>query len=163
MPEKLEAGGRFYAFRRLYKHDFFAATALYEQVTPDDSPSNHSRTSSAPTACTQSFFGLPMGWLGRFVARHEIQIYQKLQGIPGIPSFLGTVGKNGFLHAFVPGRELSAAVALEPDFFDRLHELFTSIHTLNIAYVDANKRENILVGDDGRPYLIDFPDFVEYF
>jgi hypothetical protein len=30
------------------------------------------------------------------------------------------------------------------------------MHRRGIAYVDLHKRENILVGDDGRPYLIDF-------
>ncbi len=34
--------------------------------------------------------------------------------------------------------------------------LFIAIHERNIAYVDANKRENILYGEDGRPWLIDF-------
>ncbi len=158
VPEKLEVGGRHYVFRQLYKHDFFAATALYEQVIPADTSSHPASPAKAVLKLqrAQALFGMPMAWLGRFIARHEIGIYQKLQGLPGIPTFLGTVGQNGFLHAFVPGQELSPAATLTPEFFDQLCELFTAIHALNIAYVDANKRENILVGEDGRPYLIDF-------
>jgi hypothetical protein len=30
------------------------------------------------------------------------------------------------------------------------------MHRRGIAYVDLHKRENIIVGDDGRPYLVDF-------
>jgi hypothetical protein len=30
------------------------------------------------------------------------------------------------------------------------------MHVRGIAYVDLHKRENIIVGDDGRPYLVDF-------
>jgi hypothetical protein len=30
------------------------------------------------------------------------------------------------------------------------------MHKLGIAYVDLHKRENIIVGDNGSPYLIDF-------
>ena len=38
----------------------------------------------------------------------------------------------------------------------QLHDLLREIHRRNVAYVDTNKPENILLGDDGRPYLIDF-------
>jgi hypothetical protein len=31
-----------------------------------------------------------------------------------------------------------------------------AVHQRNVAYVDLHKRENVLVGDDGRPYLFDF-------
>ena len=31
-----------------------------------------------------------------------------------------------------------------------------TVHARDVAYVDLEKRENIIVGDDGRPYLIDF-------
>jgi serine/threonine protein kinase len=41
-------------------------------------------------------------------------------------------------------------------FFDDLERLIHEIHERRIAYVDANKPENILLGDDGRPHLIDF-------
>jgi hypothetical protein len=158
MPEMVQVGGLHFKFSRLYKHDFFAATALYEQVLPEATLPAYAVCPKAVLKLqrTQSLFGLPMAWLGRFIARHEIRIYQKLQGIPGIPAFLGTVEQNGFLHAFVPGEELSPAIKLGPEFFEQLRELFVNIHTHDIAYVDANKRENILVGDDGRPYLIDF-------
>jgi hypothetical protein len=30
------------------------------------------------------------------------------------------------------------------------------MHRRRIAYVDLHKRENIIVGDDGAPYLVDF-------
>jgi hypothetical protein len=105
---------------------------------------------------TYPFYGLPMRWLGTRVARHEISIYRALQGAPGIPKFLGTVGRTGFLHEFIPGADLCANLPLTPEFFAQLHRLFTDLHDRHIAYVDANKRENILYGDDGRPWLIDF-------
>jgi hypothetical protein len=37
-----------------------------------------------------------------------------------------------------------------------LAALLQRVHRRGIAYVDLHKRENILVGEDGRPYLIDF-------
>ncbi|HPF39511.1 MAG TPA: hypothetical protein P5081_07975 [Phycisphaerae bacterium] len=46
--------------------------------------------------------------------------------------------------------------ALPDDFFPRLEKLIAEMHALNIAYVDLEKRENVLVGDDGGPWLFDF-------
>jgi serine/threonine protein kinase len=37
-----------------------------------------------------------------------------------------------------------------------LQELIAELHRRRIAYVDTNKPENILLGDDGKPHLIDF-------
>src|SRR5207249_2394468 len=38
----------------------------------------------------------------------------------------------------------------------RLNELIAALHRRGIAYVDLEKRENILVGQSGEPWLIDF-------
>jgi hypothetical protein len=42
------------------------------------------------------------------------------------------------------------------DFFPRLSAGLAEIHRRGLAYVDLEKCENVLVGDDGRPYLFDF-------
>jgi hypothetical protein len=34
--------------------------------------------------------------------------------------------------------------------------MIATLHRRGLAYVDLEKRQNVLVGDDGRPYLIDF-------
>jgi serine/threonine protein kinase len=44
-----------------------------------------------------------------------------------------------------------------PDgFFAQLFGLLDQLHRRGIADVDTNKPENILLGEDGRPHLIDF-------
>jgi hypothetical protein len=134
----------------LFKHDFFAATALYETVgSPDE-------LAVLKIQRTYPLYGFPMKWLGKRVANHEIRIYEKLQGVKGIPAFLGRVGPTGFLHAFIPGTDLHSDLPLTPQFFVELEALFAALHERHIAYVDSNKRENILYGEDGRPWLIDF-------
>lgn len=153
LPTDLTADGRTYRFVELFKHDFFAATGLYEQ-TSEGPGKGHLAVLKIQR--TYHWWGVPMKWLGRIVANREIAIYQKLQGVPGIPAFLGRVGPTGFLHAFIPGVDLHADLPLTPVFFDQLHALFQALHDRRIAYVDANKRENILYGDDHRPWLIDF-------
>jgi hypothetical protein len=150
MPAQVEADGATYRFTKLFKHDFFAATALYETVgAPGE-------MAVLKIQRTYPLYGFPMKWLGKRVANHEIRIYEKLQGVRGIPAFLGRVGPTGFLHAFIPGTDLHSDLPLTPQFFTELEELFAALHERHIAYVDSNKRENILYGEDRRPWLIDF-------
>ena len=156
----IEHGGRrrTYHFAKLFKHDFFAATGLYQEdgFAGQDVEAPGGGGAVLKIQRTYHFWGLPMGWLGRRVARHEISILQALQGIPGVPEFLGTFGPTGFLHAYVPGAPLEAGSPLTAAFFEQFRELLAAIHARHIAYVDTNKRENILLGSDGRPWLIDF-------
>src|SRR5439155_12745132 len=65
-------------------------------------------------------------------------------------------GATGFLHEFVPGQPLSKERPVPDRFFEKLLELMAELHRRDIAYVDANKPENILLGEDGLPHLIDF-------
>ncbi|MGD8685915.1 MAG: hypothetical protein PVH15_04030, partial [Syntrophobacterales bacterium] len=37
-----------------------------------------------------------------------------------------------------------------------LQQLIKEMHARDLAYLDLSKRQNIIVGDDDRPYLIDF-------
>ncbi len=130
-----------------FKHDFFAATGLYDC---DGERIVVKFGRRAP------LFGLPMGWIGRLLTDHEARLYERLHDLPGIPAFLGRVGRNGFAHAFVEGRELRRGDRVNDDFFPRLAALLDTLHARGVAYVDLEKRENILVADDGRPGLIDF-------
>jgi len=157
MPPTVEVSGAVWRFAQLYKHDFFAATALYENAVPAAEP----RHAVLKIQRTYHLFGLPMRWLGARVARHEIRVYQALQGVRGVPRFLGSVGNTGFLHEYIPGEDLRENMSLPAPFFADLRRLIEDVHARHIAYVDTNKRENILLGADGRPWLIDFQ--ISYF
>ena len=110
----------------------------------------------------QSVLGIPMEWLGRRLARREAWLLDLLTDEPNVPDGCGpaTVRGNPALHAaahvFIPGRPLRPGDRPPADFFVRLTRLLDAIHARGVAYVDLHKRENILLGDDGRPYLIDF-------
>jgi len=87
---------------------------------------------------------------------HEVAIYRRLATVEGVPPLTGRPGRFAFLHAYVPGRCIGPDVDLPPDFFDQLEDLVARVHARGVAYVDMEKEENILLGDDGRPHLIDF-------
>ncbi len=160
LPTEIILDGRTYLHRRTFKHDFFAATGLYELPAPDE-PGLQGMDRGAGKVVLKigrraPFFGLPLRWIGRYLSSREARLYQRVQSVPGIPRYLGRVGPTGFAHAYVEGRPLAKGDRPGDDFFPRLAEMLDRIHALDVAYVDLEKRENILLGEDGRPYLIDF-------
>ena len=157
LPTEITVEGVTWRLRQPFKHDFFAATALYERVpaTPND-PAGLPTLAVLKVQRTYPLCGLPVRWLGAYVARHEIAVYRALQGLQGIPRFLGAVGPTGFLHEYIPGCDLRKRPILTAEYFLRFQTLLSEMHQRHVAYVDSNKRENILLGDDGRPWLIDF-------
>ncbi len=132
---------------KTFKHDFFAATGLYRG--PDG-------LAVLKLGRRGGFLGFPLAWIGEFLASREAAMYRRVQHLPNVPRYIGRVGANGFLHAYVPGRPLRRDDVPPDGFFPELESLLAQLHARDIAYVDLNKRENILLGDDGRPYLIDF-------
>jgi hypothetical protein len=148
LPGIIEVAGVTYRHERTHKHDFWAVTGFYVSDAGQQCVLKMSRTTD--------FAGFPLLWIGRFLCGREMRFYQRLGDLPNVPPLLGTVGQTGFVHAFAPGKPLSKDRPVPDDFFDQLVELLRELHRRDIAYVDANKPENILLGDDGRPILIDF-------
>jgi hypothetical protein len=152
-PARIEINGATYFRARVLKHDSWAATAVY-------------RGPAGRTVCKfnrqQPIFFLPMRWLGRLLARREASFFRQLADVANVPSLTGDVCLDGrplahaVAHDYIPGHPLGLKEPANGRFFTALEGLFLEMHRRDMAYVDAHKRENILVGDDGRPYLIDF-------
>ncbi len=153
-PDQVEIDGC--AWRRvdIFKHDSWAATALYRARDGQLAVCKFNRR--------QSILGLPMQWLGWWLARREGRMLERLADLPLVPNPLGPVccgGRpmaNAVAHDFVPGHPLRPKQRPNDAFFPALEELLGEVHRRGLAYVDLHKRENILVGEDERPYLIDF-------
>lgn len=148
MPARAQCAGQTFEHVETFKHDFFAATGLYRCGE---------RLAILKLGRQSDLLTIPMAWLGRFLTRREARMYSELNGTPGIPAYIGTLPKEaGFLHEFVPGHPMARNECVGDEFFGQLQALLSHLHERQIAYVDLNKRQNVLVGDDGRPYLIDF-------
>ena len=147
MPARIVLNGTEYRHARTYKHDFFAATGLYE---------SDSGRAILKLGRTARLLGLPMVWLGRWLTGRELAIYRALDGVEGVPGCLGRWGETGMAHVFVEGHPLQRREWVDDDFFPRLQRLLSELHQRGIAYADLEKRENILVDARGRPALIDF-------
>ncbi len=148
LPASFDLAGIRYTREKTIKHDFFAATGFYLAPAGVRVVLKVGRT--------HDFAGLPLQWLGQWLCDREVRFYQACADLPNIPAMLGRVGKTGFVHAYVPGRPLCKEYPIPDTFFDDLFALLGHLHDRNIAYVDTNKPQNILQGDDGKPHLIDF-------
>jgi hypothetical protein len=152
-PLCVTIAGRDYQRQEIYKHDSWAATALYQSGTHK-------------VVCKfnrkQSILGLPMAWLGRWLARREAGFYARLADLPSVPKPCGSIAVDGVVlpnavgHDYVEGRPLKETDRFPPAFFDALEGQLAQVHERGIAYMDLHKRENIILGADGRAYLVDF-------
>jgi len=139
-----------YRLAQTFKHDFFAATGLYAGLAPA------ADKLVLKVGRRTDLLGLPLAWLGRWLIGREAALYERFSDLSGVPRFAGRWGRDGFLHVFVEGHPLGKGERVPEQFFPQLQDLLGQVHARQAAYVDLEKRENIIVGDDGRPYLIDF-------
>jgi predicted Ser/Thr protein kinase len=148
-PDSFELDGVTWRLEKHLKADFFASTGRY--VAPDG------RRVCYKHFHTERYLIFPLGWAGRYMCRREMGFYRLLSGVEGIPELVGRHGRSTLVHQWIDGADLLDRRGDVPDdFFDRLAALTDDLHARGVAYVDMNKPDNVLVGDDGRPYLVDF-------
>jgi RIO-like serine/threonine protein kinase len=96
---------------------------------------------------------------GRFLVWREKKAYQKLQGIRGVPVFYGAVKGPALVIEKIPGRNLNAvhkSSGISRQFYSDLRLLLDAIHSAGLVHCDLKREPNIIVGDDGRPYIVDW-------
>jgi serine/threonine protein kinase len=149
---RLEFGA--YSLVKVFKHDFYAATGLYDKVE-----------GTGPDRVVFKIYHkdryafLPLAWLGRWLARREAKLHDALADVQGVPRLLARHGDTGLVREFIPGcslREVTAAEKPDAHFFPELRATLAAVHARGIAHCDLAKPENILRTDAGRPRLIDF-------
>lgn len=148
LPREIELGDGTVARRVTeFQHAFWAATGLYE------SPRGRLLVKLGRRA---PLLVVSMAWSGRFLTRRELEMYDRCRGIEGVPSEYERLGDGGFARPFVEGHPLERGEHVGDDFFLRFERMLEELHARRIAFVDLQKCENVLVGDDGRPHLFDF-------
>lgn len=147
LPESVVVEGVRYGLEKCYQHKFATAVGLYRRGEHRVVCKFHRQA---------SFVGIPLDWLGSLMAAYEHENLRRCQGLKGVPRIRETRCAGVVAHDFVPGRSLAHHRRVSDTFFRQLFVLLDEIHDLDIAYVDLEKKDNVLVGDDGQPYLIDF-------
>ncbi len=155
LPESIRYGETPYGLERVLKRDFFAETGLYERRQAGRDGETPERV-VLKVGRRERFLVFPMGWMGRILCANEVENLRQLSDLPNVPRVLEVRGRSGFLYGYIEGHTLDEKPEIPERFFDKLSELLAEVHRRNIAYLDMNKRGNIIVGKDSMPYLIDF-------
>jgi len=117
------------------------------------------RTSAGDVVVKKPHRSGPLGGLWRSLLRREHAVYERLDGVPGIPRSLGLVGGEYLALELIAGpslREHEARLADREAFFARLLATIEAMHDAGVAHGDLKRKDNIIVGPGERPYLIDF-------
>ena len=152
-PSEIRVDGQHFQHERTIKHDSWAATALYQ---------NGQRRIVCKFNRIQPILFIPCRWLGRWLAGRESAMYQRLADVPNISRGFSAVFSKGrrlnhaAAHEFIEGTTLSLQSRVDDEFFEKLRDTLVELHGRDIAIVDLNKRENIIVDKAGSPWLIDF-------
>ena len=91
--------------------------------------------------------------------RHEEKVYRKLSGIPGIPKCFGLLDTKYLVLEYIPGnsyRVLEHKLNDRSNFFSNLLSILNDIHAAGVAHGDLKRKDNILVGPNQKPFIIDF-------
>ena len=90
--------------------------------------------------------------------RRELGALRILDGIDGVPRLIGRVDRYAIAMEHIPGRSLDRIEpgTLTPEFYTRLREIVDQMHARGVAHCDLRSRGNVVLGDDGDPYIVDF-------
>lgn len=98
--------------------------------------------------------------VGRLFIAHEAKILKRLQGIQGVAPQGYKLSELMLAYPYIEGSSLSVlrrrGKRLPPAFFRELESTVRQMHHRGVVHLDMRNLGNILCGQDGRPYLIDF-------
>ena len=97
--------------------------------------------------------------INRWSIKHEYKIYEKLKNLDGIPKCYGLTDQGDLVLEYINGasyRDKQFELDGNDYFFDALLEIITSMHNKGVAHGDLKRKDNLIVDQNQKPYLIDF-------
>ncbi len=97
--------------------------------------------------------------IGRFLIWREHRAYKTLKGLKGIPACYGVIDRLALALEEIPSRPLkkhNKDLKLSETFFDELKNIVDNFHRRGLAHCDLKNGANVLVGEEGRPYIVDW-------
>jgi len=100
-----------------------------------------------------------LAFVSRYGLRREHRVYVRLKGVPGVPRCHGLLDGKHLVLEHIPGpslRTYDAEVKDRESFFAKLLASIEAIHAAGVAHGDLKRKNNVVVGPNERPYIIDF-------
>lgn len=97
--------------------------------------------------------------VGRFLIWREKKAYKKIDGLIGVPALYGSIGGVALIIEEIQGTDIGRKEImkdLDENFIKDLGNLIDRIHDRGIAHCDLKRAPNIMIGNDGNPYIIDW-------
>jgi len=97
--------------------------------------------------------------IGRFLIWRERKAYRRLKGLRGVPTFYRAIDGLALVISEIPGKSLEGLEnekRLSETFFEELRGLLEKVHGRGLAHCDLKRAPNILLGHDGKPYIVDW-------
>jgi RIO-like serine/threonine protein kinase len=97
--------------------------------------------------------------VGRFLVWRETKAYRRLKGLDGVPEFFRVINGLAIVISAVDGvsiEGLENRERLPNTFFRELRKRLAKIHGRGLAHCDLKRAPNILLGRDGKPYIVDW-------
>ena len=97
--------------------------------------------------------------VGRFLVWRESKAYRRLKGLKGVPVFFRTIDGLALVVKEIPGTDIETQNVMEnldDGFYNDLKVLIKNIHKRGLAHCDLKRAPNIMKGDDGKPYIVDW-------
>jgi serine/threonine protein kinase len=111
----------------------------------------------------------PRSWLvratlGRWLIRHELEIYRALDGHPAVPRAFGRLDALAFVVEHRSGSRFSRRRprTFSTRFVEELRQAVRALHARGVVHLDLRHRSNIRAAPDGRPVLIDFDSALRF-
>jgi serine/threonine protein kinase len=96
--------------------------------------------------------------VGPILIRREYGALRKLAGVSGVPRLVARIDRYALAVEHVPGVSLDRTLpnALTDEFYAELRRVVDGIHSRGVAHCDLRSRGNVMLGEDGRPCVVDF-------
>lgn len=97
--------------------------------------------------------------VGRFLVWRESKAYRRLEGLQGVPVFFRTIDGLALVVEEIQGTDMETPNVmknLDDSFYEDLKILINNIHKRGLVHCDLKRAPNIMKGDDGKPYIVDW-------
>ena len=96
--------------------------------------------------------------VGPILIRREYGALRKLAGVQGIPQLIDKIDRYSIAIEYIPSISLDNKInkPLTNEFYDSLRAVICNMHACGVTHCDLRSRGNVMLGDDDKPYVVDF-------